>query len=137
MDNLVAGRQHEFEHIVHQPVDVAAGNFRVIAFTGKDTAVLQTFDVLAGNADVYGTELHARLPFGDFHRFADGVHCFFDVADDATQDAYAFDFADTDNFEFSMTVPAASEAAYLCGTDVQGNDHIMGLWEQFRHNVTV
>ena len=60
----------------------------------------------------------ALITHGGVDRFADGVDCFFDVADYAAQHTDTFDFADTDNFKFSMFVPAACETTYLGGADV-------------------
>jgi hypothetical protein len=104
VNDLVAGWQHEFEHVVHEAVNVAVGDFGVIAFAGQDATMLQAFDVLSGNADVYGAELHAGIALADFHGFTDGANGFFDVGDHAAQYADAFDFADSDDFEFAVRV---------------------------------
>jgi hypothetical protein len=135
VDDLISGWQHQFEHIVHKAVNVAIGDLGVIAFTGQDTTMLQTFDVLSGNSDVHAAELHLSIALADFHGFADGANGFFDVGDHSAQYTRAFDFADSDDFEFAVRVFAPGEAADFCRAYVQGNDHIVGLWDKLRHNV--
>jgi hypothetical protein len=137
VNDLVARRQHELEHIVYEAVNVAIGDFSVIAFAGKNAPMLQAFDVLSGNADVYGAELHAGISLADFHGFADSANGFFDVGDHAAQYTRAFDFADSDDFEFAVRIFTPGEAADFCRAYVQGDDHIVGLWDKLRHNVLI
>ncbi len=114
VDDLVAGWQHELEHVVHEAVNVAVSDFGVIAFAGQDATMLQAFNVLSGDADVYAAELHAGIALADFHRFADGANGFFDVGDHAAQYTRAFDFADSDDFEFAVRIFTPGEAADFC-----------------------
>jgi hypothetical protein len=93
MNNLVAWRQHEFEHVVHNAINIAVGNFRVIAFAGQDATVLQAFDVLACNANVHGVKFHAGIAFADFYCIADSADGFFNIGDNAAQYACTFNFA--------------------------------------------
>ena len=111
MDDLVAGRQHEFEHVVYEAINVAAGDFGVVALAGQDAPVLQTFDVLTGDANVHRVQFHAGVALADFDGFADGADRFFDVRDHAAQHTDTFDLADSDDFEFAMCIFAAGEAA--------------------------
>ncbi len=129
VDDLVAGWQHEFEHVIDNAVNVAAGDLGMVALAGQDAAVLQAFDVLAGNADVHGAKFHARIALGNLDGFADGVDRFFDVADHAAQYADAFDLADAEDFELAMVVFAPGQATHFRGANVQRDDHIVGLWE--------
>lgn len=129
VDDFVARGQHELEHVVDEPVDVAAADFGVVAVAGQQSAVLEAFDVLASDADLHDAEFHAGLPFGYFDGFFDRVYRFFDVADHAAQDACAFDLAEAEHLKFAVFVSSAGHAADLCGSDVERYDDIRSLWD--------
>jgi hypothetical protein len=78
----------------------------VLALAGEDSAVLQALDVLSGNADLHHAEIHFGLSLGQVYGLSNGADGFFNVADYAAEYAYAVNFSNAKDFEFSMCIPA-------------------------------
>ena len=97
MQNFITGRQHQFMHITNQPVNVALANFLLCIIPNEHPAMLQGFDVLAGDADVNYIEIHATGVAGLFAGANYGFDRFFDVIHDAAHDAFGLDFTGPEN----------------------------------------
>src|SRR5690606_15283623 len=81
MDNLFARGQHELIHIFDKALDIYPANFTVV-FTGKDTTVLDTFDMLACNPDVNHLNIDIGLSGRFFYRLPDTIDRFLDIGHD-------------------------------------------------------
>ena len=124
VQNFVAGRQHQFVHVVNETLNVFVRNFRVVVVTGKDATVLQTLDVLTRNADVDARKFRLGVAFSRLDGFRNGIDRFFDVGYDATHDANAFNFSDAEDFEFAVFIFATSNGAHFSCANVQCNYQI-------------
>ena len=52
---------HELVHVLDEGFDVVLANLRFEVFSGDQSAVLETLDVLAGDADVHQADLGTHL----------------------------------------------------------------------------
>src|SRR5690606_13984081 len=57
VDDLFARRKHELIHVFDKPFDIHPVDFTVVP-AGKDTPVLNAFDVLTGNANIDDFDIH-------------------------------------------------------------------------------
>ena len=79
MDDLVPWRQHQFEHITNQAIDIVSINLVEIVLSSQDTTMLQAFDMLASNTDVYGIKINLRRTTRIIYGLANSINGFFDV----------------------------------------------------------
>src|SRR5690606_3419318 len=121
MDNLLARRKHELIHVFDKPLDIHPVNFAVVS-AGKDTPVLDTFDVLTGNTDIDDLDIYIGLPGSFFYRLPDAVYRLLDIGNDPPAYAGRLRFTYTKNFDFVRATASAYGDAYLRCTNVKPHD---------------
>ena len=105
-------------HITNQPVDITLANFLLRVVAHQHPPVLEGFDVLAGDANVYDVEVHPARLAGNVAGFADGANRFLDVVDDAPHDAVGLDLSRAQDLEPAVLIAFADQGADLRGADV-------------------
>ena len=133
VQNLVARRQYQLEHIADQPVDIPAADFGMIRIPGKDAAVLQALDVLPGDTHVHHLEGLPGSTLRHVHRFSNGLNSLFNIRHYAAQYALGGDFAKAQYLNFAMLIPTARDGTDFCCPDIERNNDFRFVYIGLTH----
>src|SRR5690606_22463368 len=99
-----------------QPADLA------VVLTGKDTPVLDTFNVLPRDTDIDHLNVYIGLSGRLFDRLLDAVHGLLDIGHYTTAYAGRLCFSHTEDFDFVRAAPPAHGDAYFRRTNIKSHD---------------
>jgi hypothetical protein len=91
----------------------------MVVMPDEQTAMLQAFDVLAGNPDMHGIKRRFDPPAGDLGRLRNGIDRLFNIGNHAAEHAFRMDFSHPKDFQLAVFILPPGDSADFCGTDVQ------------------
>jgi hypothetical protein len=101
----------------------------VIVVAHEHTAVLEAFDVLAGNAYMNPAEFHLCTLFANFNSLSNSAYRLFNIRHYSAQHAGTFYLANADDFKSPVCSSPPGKTTDLGRANIEGYNDIMGLWD--------
>src|SRR5690606_30960186 len=107
MNDLFTGGEHEFIHIFDKSLNIFPADFTIV-LPGKNTPMLQAFDMLAGDSHIDDFDIHIRLGTCFFYSLYNTGYCFLDVGHYPPADTGRLGFPHTQHFNFVIAASPAN-----------------------------
>ena len=125
MDNFLSRKHDQLMNLVTQSINVVVVNHFVTVGTGNVIAVLQTANMLAGNAHNNITDGHPRTAFCILNSLLNRLNGLGNVIDHTAMDAQAFGLTNAQNFHFTKFIFATDHGHNLCGSNIQTYGYVL------------
>ena len=132
IDDFLARRHVDLKGVVAQTLQFSLRDFGLVVVAHQNATVLQTLDVLTGDAHADTVDFDARLVRGLLDRRLDGLDGVEDIGDHATTHTCGYGLAVPQDFNFSFVGLPAHDTSHFGGADVQSDDDF-----SFAHNIIV
>src|SRR5690606_15988125 len=123
INDLLAGRHHQALHILDEAIDIRLADLRIGIVPGKNTAVLETADVLPGDPHVHDADIHIRFISRNLGSLQNTRYGFIDICYHPAHYPGRLGFSYAQNFKLSCFGPATDNYANFRSSDIQSDNY--------------